>query len=49
MRKTGLACNVLLQLQYASVFVAKATLVWYKYTHNYMYINSVESKLDIIV
>ena len=23
------ACNVLLELQYASVFVAKATLVWY--------------------
>ena len=43
------ACNVLLQLQYASVFVAKVTvtLVWYKYTHNY--INFVESKLDIIV
>ena len=41
------AGNVQLQLQYASVFVAKATLVWYKYTHNY--INFVESKLDIIV
>ena len=43
------ACNVLLQLQYASMFVAKGTvtLVLYKYTHNYN--NFVESKLDIIV
>ena len=29
------AYNVLLQLQYASVFMATATLVCYKYTHNY--------------
>ena len=30
---------VLLQLQYASMFVAKAALVWYKYTDNYMKAN----------
>ena len=32
------ACNVLLQLSAECLCMSKATLVWYKYTHNYIII-----------